>query len=59
VKDWPNAFWAVLIIAFAMIVAMSALFSHAEKEIKITIIGFAASLASGAFGYIQGRLRAG
>lgn len=53
-KDWPQPFWAILLAAMGVELAVVALFSSAEKDIKIAVIGLASSIVTGALGYIGG-----
>jgi hypothetical protein len=58
VKDWPQPFWAVILAAMGVELAVVALFSPAEKDIKIAVIGLGSSIVTGALGYIGGHMQA-
>lgn len=51
---WPQPFWAIILAAMGVELAVVALFSGAEKDIKIAVIGLASSIVTGALGYIGG-----
>lgn len=51
---WPQPFWAIILAAMGVELAVVALFSSAEKDIKIAVIGLASSIVTGALGYIGG-----
>jgi hypothetical protein len=53
-NKWPQPFWAVLLAAMGIELAVVALFCSAEKDIKIAVIGLASSIVTGALGYIGG-----
>jgi hypothetical protein len=53
---WPQPFWAVIIIFMGAILAVSALFCNADKDIRIAVIGLASSIITGALGYIGGHM---
>lgn len=57
-KDWPQPFWAVILASMGVELAVVALFSPAEKDIKIAVIGLGSSIVTGALGYIGGHMQA-
>lgn len=54
-KDYPNAFWAVIFIFMAATVAVLALFAPTKDNVTMAVITFASNIAAGSFGYIQGK----
>jgi hypothetical protein len=57
-KDWPQPLWALLLAFQGFLLASLALFSSAEKDIKIAVLGIAGSIITGSLGYIGGHLQA-
>jgi hypothetical protein len=51
-KDLPNPAYAVIFIFLACLLALASLFSHSANA--QAVITMAASIITGAFGYIQG-----
>lgn len=54
-KDIPNAAWAASFILMASAIAVILLYSPGPENIKMGVLTMAASIVTGAFGYIQGR----
>lgn len=52
-KELPNAVYAGFFVVVASGLAISVLFSAADKDIKTAVLGIAASIVTGAFAYIQ------
>lgn len=53
-KDLPNAFWATVFLLLAVVLAIAALFHPNVPNVTMAVITLASSIATGAFGYIQG-----
>lgn len=53
-KDLPSAFWACLFLVIACALAAMALFAPTKENVTMAVITLASSIATGAFGYIQG-----
>ena len=54
-KDYPAAFWAVLLAAMGWITGIIVLFSPASEQIKLAVLsGVAVALISGGLGFIAG-----
>lgn len=53
-EKWPQPFWAVILASEGFALAVLVLYSVAEKDIKIAVIGVATSIVTGALGYIGG-----
>ena len=49
----PQAFWALLLVGIAGTLGTCALYSVAEKDIRIAIIGLSSNIVAGALGYIS------
>lgn len=50
----PQPFWAIVLAGMGFSLAVLVLYSGAEKDIKIAVIGLASSIITGALGYIGG-----
>lgn len=53
-KDLSNAGWAAIFLTQASIVALAALFSHADQHIILAVLALSTNIVTGAFAYIQG-----
>jgi hypothetical protein len=54
-NKFPNPFWAAIFIILACVLAVTALFSPVKDNNAIQqVLTLAASIVTGAFGYIQG-----
>ncbi len=53
-SKWPQPFWAVILASMGFSLAVLVLYSGADKDIKIAVIGLATSIVTGALGYIGG-----
>lgn len=50
----PNAYWATIYLGFASVLAVVALFAPTKENVTMAVLTLASSIATGAFGYIQG-----
>lgn len=54
-KEWPSAFWAVLLASMGWITGLVVLYSPATEQIKLAVLsGVAVALISGGLGFIAG-----
>lgn len=53
-SKFPQPFWAIILAGMGFALAILVLYSGAEKDIKIAVIGLASSIVTGALGYIGG-----
>ena len=53
-KEMPNAFWATLFILLSGGLAIAALIIPNKDAATMQVLTLASSIATGAFGYIQG-----
>lgn len=53
-KDLSNAGWAAIFLTQASVVALAALYSHADQHIILAVLALSTNIVTGAFAYIQG-----